>query len=164
MTKHLLSFYFHFVSFYFILLNEELSEYQLTYFFNCLFTFFPVQAILQDLLKRKLLSYFVVDEAHCVSQWGHDFRPDYLKLGSFRKKIKGVPCIALTATAPAHVQKDIITILNLQEPKIFKTSCFRSNLNYQVIYKDLVENPLSDVKEFVEEVLQDAKKDGVSLS
>ncbi|KAJ8028307.1 ATP-dependent DNA helicase Q5 [Holothuria leucospilota] len=118
------------------------------------------QAILQDLLKRKLLSYFVVDEAHCVSQWGHDFRPDYLKLGSFRKKVKGVPCIALTATAPAHVQKDIITILNLQEPKIFKTSCFRSNLNYQVIYKDLVENPLSDVKEFVEEVLQDAKKDG----
>ncbi|XP_071848026.1 uncharacterized protein [Apostichopus japonicus] len=118
------------------------------------------QLILTDLLRRKLLSYFVVDEAHCVSQWGHDFRPDYLKLGSFRKKIKGVPCIALTATAPAHVQKDILTHLNLQNPKIFKSSCFRGNLNYQVVFKDLLESPLSDVRQFVEEVLEDDRQNG----
>jgi superfamily II DNA helicase RecQ len=60
-----------------------------------------------DLNKKKLLNYFVIDEAHCVSQWGHDFRTDYLKLGSLKEKLVDVPCIALTATATPKVVEDI---------------------------------------------------------
>lgn len=93
------------------------------------------QKVLSSLHKRKLLSYFVVDEAHCVSQWGHDFRPDYLKLGSLRGQFSDVHWIALTATATPHVQEDVLSSLQLHKPTaIFKTSCFRPNLFYDVWY------------------------------
>ena len=64
------------------------------------------KGLTESLNKRNLIGYFVVDEAHCVSQWGHDFRPDYLKLGWLRLKMPGVRCIALTATATAKVTVD----------------------------------------------------------
>ena len=70
--------------------------------------------ILFDLNKRKLLNYFVVDEAHCVSQWGHDFRHDYLKIGLLKEKLINVPCIALTATATYHVVEDIFKYIILK--------------------------------------------------
>ena len=93
------------------------------------------QNVLSSLYKRKLLSLFVVDEAHCVSQWGHDFRPDYLKLGSLRTKFDDVPWIALTATATPHVQADVLTSLQLHKPTaIFMTTCYRPNLFYDVWY------------------------------
>ena len=99
--------------------------------------------------EQKLLKYFVIDEAHCVSQWGHDFRPDYLKLGSLRTKIPRVPCIALTATASPHVVDDIIQSLRLRSPIAkFKTSCFRPNLFYDVKFKDIIEDQYQDLKEF----------------
>ena len=63
------------------------------------------QDLLSKLYKYNKLSYFVIDEAHCVSQWGHDFRPDFLKLGYLRSKIPKTPWIALTATATAKVSK-----------------------------------------------------------
>ncbi len=79
-------------------------------------------------LKVKLLA---VDEAHCISQWGHDFRPEYLQLGEVRKKLGMPPTIALTATATEDVRADIIHGLELREPRIVVTGFDRPNLSYQ---------------------------------
>ena len=106
------------------------------------------QALALTLMRKHLLPYLVVDEAHCVSQWGHDFRPDYLKLGSLRRKLSGCVCVALTATATPHVVADIKDSLSLYPPiTTFKTSCFRSNLFYEVTIKDIVEDPYADLKD-----------------
>ncbi|XP_051888695.1 ATP-dependent DNA helicase Q5 isoform X7 [Pristis pectinata] len=110
--------------------------------------------VINSLLTRKLLAYLVVDEAHCVSQWGHDFRPDYLKLGILRSKAPDVPCIALTATAPKQVQEDIIASLQLKEPiAIFKSPCFRANLFYDVLFKEILNEPYVNLKGFCEQAL-----------
>nr|XP_032823029.1 ATP-dependent DNA helicase Q5 [Petromyzon marinus] len=105
-------------------------------------------AVLGRLASRQLLSCLVVDEAHCVSQWGHDFRPDYLKLGRLRSLLRGVPCVALTATATKQVQEDIVSILSLDKPAIFKSSCFRPNLFYNVSYKEVIQDPYKDLTQF----------------
>ena len=107
------------------------------------------QEIVDSLYTRKLLSYLIIDEAHCVSQWGHDFRPDYLKLGKLRKKIPTVPCVALTATATPHVVEDIISCLHLRQPIAkYKSSCFRPNLYYDVKFKELLDEEYEDLRQF----------------
>ena len=79
------------------------------------------QGVLEKLVKFGKLAYFVIDEAHCVSQWGHDFRPDYLKLGKLRSLTgSGVPWVALTATASSAVVEDIHKQLSLKKVKQFK--------------------------------------------
>ena len=119
-------------------------------------------AIAESLNKRKLLNYLVVDEAHCVSHWGHDFRPDYLKLGNLRKKFPDIPCIALTATATPHVVQDILTSLQLRQPvSKFKTPCFRSNLFYDIKFKDTVDEPYADLKEFAMKALNTKPKEDI---
>src|SRR4026208_2172703 len=82
------------------------------------------------------LSFFAVDEAHCISEWGHDFRPEYRRLREMMTQINpDIPVIALTATATPKVQSDIVKNLDLHEPNIFISSFNRSNLNYEVLPK-----------------------------
>lgn len=108
------------------------------------------QSLLEFLHKRRLLSRVAVDEAHCISEWGHDFRPDYLKLGDLRTTYSDVPFLALTATATKETQKSIQTNLNFSPPvAIFKLPCFRSNLLYDVKFKDVLKDSFKDLKEFV---------------
>ncbi|XP_065119144.1 ATP-dependent DNA helicase Q5 isoform X2 [Paramisgurnus dabryanus] len=111
------------------------------------------QPCLNSLCSRGLLAYLAVDEAHCVSQWGHDFRPDYLKLGDLRSRLQGVPCVALTATAPKRVQEDIERSLRLRSPLVFSTPVFRKNLKYDVIFRDLLPDPYVHLLGFAKEAL-----------
>uniref|UniRef100_A0A8C3WW69 RecQ-like DNA helicase BLM n=1 Tax=Catagonus wagneri TaxID=51154 RepID=A0A8C3WW69_9CETA len=90
---------------------------------------------LENLYDRKLLARFVIDEAHCVSQWGHDFRPDYKRMNMLRQKFPSVPVMALTATANPRVQKDILTQLKILSPQVFSMSFNRHNLKYYVLPK-----------------------------
>jgi ATP-dependent DNA helicase RecQ len=85
-----------------------------------------------DILKRQKVDLFVVDEAHCLSQWGHDFRPAFLTLGAAVKAVGRPPVLALTATATDRVIDDIITHLGLREPNTFNLGIFRDNLQYEV--------------------------------
>uniref|UniRef100_A0A8D2BA60 RecQ-like DNA helicase BLM n=1 Tax=Sciurus vulgaris TaxID=55149 RepID=A0A8D2BA60_SCIVU len=90
---------------------------------------------LENLYERKLLTRFVIDEAHCVSQWGHDFRQDYKRMNMLRQKFPSVPVMALTATANPRVQKDILTQLKIVKPQVFSMSFNRHNLKYYVLPK-----------------------------
>ncbi len=85
------------------------------------------QAAMVDLKPR----LFVIDEAHCISQWGHDFRPEYQRLGEVRTRLGNPPTIALTATATADVRGDIVKSLQLQKPSIYVTGFDRPNLRYE---------------------------------
>lgn len=88
--------------------------------------------ILRRLYERKLLARFVIDEAHCVSQWGHDFRPDYLALNMLKINFPSVPVLALTATATPKVRNHIVRCLGLRDCVCFSQSFNRHNLRYHV--------------------------------
>ncbi len=89
----------------------------------------------QEFLARFKVSLVAVDEAHCISSWGHDFRPVYRRLGELRNGLPGVPFIALTATATERVRLDIVDQLHLSQPKQFIASFNRANLNYSILPK-----------------------------
>ena len=91
--------------------------------------------LLSDLHERGKLALFAIDEAHCVSQWGHDFRAEYLGLGSLHERFPEVPRIALTATADEHTRADILERLQLQDARRFITSFDRPNIRYQIVEK-----------------------------
>lgn len=86
-----------------------------------------------DRIKNLPINLIAIDEAHCVSQWGHDFRPAYLKISDLKKHFQKVPFLALTATATPRVKEDIITETGLQNPQVFQKSFARDNIAYRVI-------------------------------
>ena len=93
-------------------------------------------AMLESLHERRLLSLFAIDEAHCVSQWGHDFREEYLGLSALHERFPGVPRLALTATADDHTRADIIERLQLEAARLFVASFDRPNIRYTIVEKD----------------------------
>lgn len=100
------------------------------------------------LLKGLKISFYAVDEAHCISEWGHDFRPEYRKIRTLAEEIGKAPIIALTATATPKVQSDIQKNLGIQDAEVFKSSFNRPNLYYEVRDK---EAPEKDIIKFIKQ-------------
>ncbi|KAF2611833.1 hypothetical protein F2Q70_00013051 [Brassica cretica] len=100
---------------------------------------------LRKLHDRGLLNLIAIDEAHCISSWGHDFRPSYRQLSTLRDSLADVPVLALTATAAPKVQTDVIESLSLRNPLVLKSSFNRPNIFYEVRYKDLIDNAYTDL-------------------
>jgi ATP-dependent DNA helicase RecQ len=104
-----------------------------------------LSGFLED-LKRWKVNLVAVDEAHCISEWGHDFRPEYRQLAELRTHLPEVPFMALTATATTRVREDIVKQLHLREPQVFVASFNRPNLTYRVVTKA---KPSRQVLEFL---------------
>lgn len=99
-----------------------------------------------EFLNSVKISFFAIDEAHCISEWGHDFRPEYRRLKPIMSEIADTPVIALTATATEKVQQDILKNLGREDASLFKASFNRDNLYYEIRPK---ENPFSEIIKFI---------------
>ncbi len=108
-----------------------------------------------DFLKGVKISFYAVDEAHCISEWGHDFRPEYRRIRPIILKIGSAPIIALTATATPKVQNDIQKNLEMLNADVFKSSFRRHNLNYEVRPK------INATKEIIKFILNNKGKSGI---
>jgi ATP-dependent DNA helicase RecQ len=108
-----------------------------------------------NFFKEIKISFFAIDEAHCISEWGHDFRPEYRRLRAIIEAIGTVPIIALTATATPKVQQDIVKNLGMTEANIFKSSFNRANLYYEVRPK------VNVVKEIIKYIKKNSGKSGI---
>ena len=97
-------------------------------------------------LKRWNVKRIAVDEAHCISEWGHDFRPEYRQLAELRKHLPNIPFLALTATATPKVRQDIARQLQMEQPENFLASFNRPNLSYSILPKS---KPARQVFEFI---------------
>src|SRR5438552_8776731 len=98
----------------------------------------PERLMLDGFLERALnwnITHIAIDEAHCISEWGHDFRPEYRELKKLRRHLPDVPIMALTATATERVRADILKQLDLSDPRCYVASFNRPNLSYRVVPK-----------------------------
>lgn len=136
-----------------------------------------LQGVMPHISERVGISAFAIDEAHCVSEWGHDFRPEYRQLNVLRSRYPQIPIIALTATATHRVRDDIVKQLNLHQPRIHVSSFNRPNLHYEVrpktktayqeVVKQIKETPGAGIiyclsRKRVEEVAARLKQDGIA--
>ena len=112
-----------------------------------------VQPRMLDFLKRLPIALFAIDEAHCVSQWGHDFRPEYMQLGQLAEHFPGVPRLALTATADSRTREEMATRLHLEQAERFLSSFDRPNIFYRIVPK---ETPRKQLLAFLAERRGDA--------
>lgn len=99
-------------------------------------------AAIESLARRRLLRLVAVDEAHCISSWGHQFRPSYRAIGELRSRLHGVPFLALTATATPPVLEDIVSQLGMHSARVFRRSFDRPNLSFEVVFKELIRDPV----------------------
>ncbi len=104
-------------------------------------------------LEYTPLALFAIDEAHCVSQWGHDFRPEYIQLSALKQRFTNIPCIALTATADPPTHQEIINRLGLGQAERYSASFNRPNIRYRILQKN---NPRKQVLRFLREEHSDA--------
>jgi ATP-dependent DNA helicase RecQ len=103
-----------------------------------------IQPYTQELLANCKLALFAIDEAHCVSQWGHDFRADYLSLSLLQERFPSIPRIALTATADVRTRKEIVERLSLTDARVFVSGFDRPNIRYAIANKTTVKKQLLD--------------------
>jgi ATP-dependent DNA helicase RecQ len=120
---------------------------------NCKFLYVSPERLETNLFKEYLPSFNInliaVDEAHCISQWGYDFRPPYLRIGALREELHNVPVLALTASATMEVQNDICEKLLFPQKNIFRQSFERANLSYSVFNVDVKINKIKEILEKV---------------
>lgn len=101
-----------------------------------------------EAIRATPIQLLAVDEAHCISQWGHDFRPDYARIGQFRELLGGVQTVALTATATPRVREDIVKVLRLSRPKQFMSGFARPNLHFGVLSLPSERDKEEELKQF----------------
>jgi ATP-dependent DNA helicase RecQ len=116
---------------------------------NCKFLYVSPERLETDLFREFLpaldVNLIAVDEAHCISQWGYDFRPPYLRIAALREELPGVPVLALTASATREIQEDIGLQLKMQDPVVFRQTFLRPNLSFSVLKTASVFNALTDI-------------------
>src|SRR5450755_3767287 len=126
--------------------KDLVSTFKLATAGNCRFLYVSPERLETDLFREYLpalrVSLIAVDEAHCISQWGYDFRPPYLRIAEIREEFPHIPVLALTASATPAVQKDICEKLVFKQPQVFRQSFERPNLSYSVFKTDSKINKL----------------------
>lgn len=129
--------------------KEVINTFKVASESNCKFLYVSPERLETSLFKEYLpgldIRLIAVDEAHCISQWGYDFRPPYLRIAALREELPGIPFLALTASATPEVQKDICARLEFTDPKIFRQSFERSNLSYSAFKVDSKINKIIEI-------------------
>ena len=129
--------------------KDVISTFKLAATGNCRFLYVSPERLETDLFKAFLpalhVSLIAVDEAHCISQWGYDFRPPYLRIAEIRDELPGVPVLALTASATPLIREDISRKLKMENPRIFLQSFLRPNLSFSAHRTNSVMNKMLDI-------------------